>query len=213
VWVEFDISPTWYFEGAEETYFAISSVEVANVEMGGRDQFKIPIEPRSDVSVTPGSVGTPLFLYYAPFGEDPAKASEELRTFESRGALLNPDYFRDKVYASFTLNNFGTEEKGNSITGMKAKGDVVTYAFKVRQFSVGEWRVQPNRENPDGFGRTGQTKTTGGILPDLSGLFSGPGGVIMGIVLLGIAVLGILSFSGALPALLAIMLTSRRKGE
>lgn len=212
VWVEFDVSPTWYFEGAQETYFAISSVEVANVELGGRDQFKSPVDPRSDVSVSPGSVGTPLFLYYAPFGGDPAKATEELRTFKVRGATLNPAYFRDKVYGSFTLNNFGTEESGNALTGMKAQGDVVTYAFKVRQFTVGEWRVQPNRDNPTGYGRTAQTKTTRGLLPDLSGLFSGPGGILAGIIILGIAILGILSFSGLLPTLLALILT-RKRGE
>ena len=216
VWVEFDISPNWYFEGAEQTYFAIASVEVSDMNLGGFDHLNRPVAPRSDMSVNPGSPGTPLFLYYTPYrGDAPAKTADDVKTFYSRGAKLNPDYFRDKLYASFTLGNFGTEEKGNILVGVTAKGDVVTYAFVVRQFVVGQWTVQPDRETPAGYGRTAVTGESAGfitsILNPLMDWLGTPGGAVAGLLVMGVAVLAVLAFSGTLPVLLALLL--RGKGD
>ena len=215
VWVEFDISPSWYFEGTDATYFSIASVEVSDLNLGGFDQLGRAVEPRADMSVNPGSVGTPLYLYYAPYGTAaPAKDANDIKTFYARDTTLNPDYFRDKVYTYFTLGNFGTEEKGNILSGVTAKGDVVTYAFVVRQFVVGSWTVQPNREEPAGYGRPSVTGESAGILTSiinpLMDFFGSPGGIVAGILVAVVAALAVLAFSGMMPTLLALIFMRKR---
>lgn len=210
VWVEFDVSPTWYFEGTDLTHFAIASVEVSNVEKGGFDAYGNYVQPRSTMSVNPESTGSALYLYYTAFGQDPAKTSEELRTFEARDSELNPDYFRDKVYSYFTLANFGTEETGNIITGLKAKGDVITYAFTVRQFVVGEWYVQPNRAPPEGYGRESKVGNVAGLFPNIGKWLGTPLGAVTGLAFFAVILIAILSFTGVLPSILALLLM--RKG-
>ena len=215
VWVEFDISDTWYFEGAEKTHFAIASVEVSDMNLGGFDQLNRPVTPRTDMSVNPGSVGTPLYLYYAPYGMDaPAKEADDVKTFYARNTMLNPDYFRDNVYAYFTLKNFGTEEKGNILSGVTAKGDVVTYAFVVRQFVVGEWKAQPKSDIPDNYGRNALVGEGIGfitsLLNPLMDFFGSPGGAVAGILVLVVAALAVLAFSGMMPTLLALIFMRKR---
>jgi len=153
VWFEFDVTPTWYFQGAEKVYFAVAKVELAHVDVTAKDMAGNKYGANPSMSFIPESVGSILYLYLVPFEFDKAPNPDELKQYYYQNTTLNPLYFRDKVYAYITLADFGTQEWWEGLA-LKAKGDVVTLGFKVVQFVVGEWKVKDVGELPDDYGRS-----------------------------------------------------------
>lgn len=164
VWFEFDLQPTWYFEGADTARFAIAKVELSHINYG--EQTHEGASSPYDVSkprITPMSPGAVVTIYQNAFG---SLETEEKSSFEAlyyQNAKLNPNYFRDKVYGYITLNDFGTQEWWDYVT-LKAHGDVVTFGFTVTQFVVGEWKVQDIDDiDEDDFGRTAKFWESGWV--------------------------------------------------
>jgi len=160
VWFMFDIRPVWYFEGAEKTYFAIAKIELMHVDVSAEDMAGNEYDPNPSMSFIPESVGSILYIYTSPFGGESAPGEDDFKRYYYRNATLNPQYFRDKVYAYITLADFGTEEWWEGLA-LKAKGDVVTLAFKVVLFVVGEWKVRDISELPEDYGRHAKIGTWG----------------------------------------------------
>jgi hypothetical protein len=190
VWFELETKPSWYFEDADRTYFAIAKIQVANVLVSGHSVDKIDI--------TPESSGSSLFLFYEPYGGDPSYREEDFEGFTVDGTHLNPDFFGRTVYTMIELNDFGTQQYFEGLN-VKTQSDVVTYEFTVHQFIVGKWIVQdiddipplPDPDDPeaeDGYGRTGKT-TSVGVSFNFGEWLRTPNGIafIVGIVILIIA--------------------------
>jgi len=182
VWFMFDITPTWYFEGAEKTYFAIAKIELMHLDVTAKDMAGNEYPPNPSMSIVPESVGSILYIYTTPFGDEPAPSEDDFKQYYYQNTTLNPQYFRDKVYAYITLADFGTQEWWEGIS-MKAKGDVVTLGFKVVQFVVGEWKVKDEGELPDDYGRrakigvwgwTGLSDFLSGFVAAVTAWFSNP---------------------------------------
>jgi len=190
IWSEFDITPRKYFENQEVAYFAIGKIELSNVKVGGKDQYGKAVAPRDNINFAPESVGSILTIYTEPFGSK-SYAESEVKTYAYKGTRINPDYFRDKVYAHIDLKNFGVREEGNILTGLKATGDVITLGFNVHLFVVGEWKVKDiGKIDEDDYGRTAGTEEQwgiGGIFKSIGdaiiGIFSSPGGMLTGSIL------------------------------
>jgi len=172
VWVEFDISPTWFFEGADAAYFAIGKIEADFIQSEAKDNSGELVEARTGLDFYPESAGSILTLYDNPFGGRSYEDEGDIVTYAYRGVQLNPEYFQDKVYTHIDLNNFGTEEWGNVLTGLKAKGDVITIGFSVHQFVVGEW-VAPEESSLDEYeGRNSQTEESWAPLKPVADFFT-----------------------------------------
>jgi len=214
VWFEFDIAPTWYFQGAEKVYFAIAKVELAHVSVTAKDMAGNKYAANPSMSFIPESVGSVLYVYVNPFGGEKASDEAKLKSYYYQNTTLNPLYFQDKVYAYITLADFGTQEWWEGLA-LKAKGDVVTLGFKVVQFVVGEWKVKDVGEIPDDYGRSSKYGWTGwtglgDFWASLVGWFSNPFNVaglaaFIVVVIVALAALGLFWFFG-LPAM------SRKKG-
>lgn len=162
VWFEFDLTPIWYFEGADKCYFCIAKLKISDLAKGGRigDEKK---EAKPDLRVCPDSTSSILSIYSKPFGIESERAEKTAHEFQ--GKKLNPDLFTDKVYSYFTLVNFGTSSWSEFAgTQWKFQGDVVTVGLDVHVFVVGEWKVKDIQQVPDEYGRTSQTGQTGGFL-------------------------------------------------
>jgi hypothetical protein len=163
VWVEFDISPVWYFDVVPaNTYFAIAKVELANYKEGRvDDKGNFDATRFEDMSVSPGSPGGILTLYTQPFGAEQAPSESAFTAYTYQGTKLNPLYFRDKVYAHINLDNFGSSEYWDWAS-LIAKGDAVTFGFTVTQFVVGEWTVKDtDNVDWDKFGEDSKVSKTG----------------------------------------------------
>ena len=174
IWFEFNLKPIWYFEGAETSYFSIAKIRLSNIALGGKlgDEGK-ETDASSKCRVTPMSKGSILPIYYNPYGVANDRAEKESYVF--KGKKLNPDLFTDKVYAYFTLADFGTEV-WSVLFGSKWKGDVVTVGFDFHVFVVGEWKVQDIQEIPEEYGRTSKTGMTSGasFMEQLARILAGP---------------------------------------
>ena len=159
VWFEFDLTPTWYFEGTTTAYFAIAKMKVAHVKLGALDNDGEEVTPAKETSVAPESQGSILPIYYGLFAEQ-NPADKEVSDY--KGKQLNPDLFTSKVYTYFRLVNFGTTEWMETgaflLPVTKYKGDVVTVAVDVTVFVIGEWTVQDieDLEEYEDYGRTAQ---------------------------------------------------------
>lgn len=172
VWVEFDISPTWYFEGADTAYFAIGKIVCDFVQREAIDNEGNIVEARDGLDFFPESAGSVLTIYDQPFGGRSYKDEGDIVTYAYRGTALNPEYFQDKVYTHIDLNNFGTDEWGNPLFGLHAKGDVVTIGFTVHQFVVGEWIVKDVMDLDDYDGRGSQSSESWAPLKPVSDFFT-----------------------------------------
>jgi len=165
VWFEFDLTPTWYFEGADTAYFAIAKMQVADVKLHALDNDDNEVTPSLETSVTPQSQGSILPVYYGLFAEQNPADKDAM---DYQGRQLNPDLFTSKVYTYITLANFGTThwtETGAWLNIVdKWKGDVVTVSVDVTVFVIGEWTVQDieELEEYEDYGRTAKIGTTGG---------------------------------------------------
>jgi len=153
LWFEIDITPTWYIQDSGGTaYFAIGSIQVAAEKKFAVDNDGQNVNFETDMSYAPTERGL-LYMYNGLFGGEQTETSN-IQTYQ--GKELNPKYFRDKVYCHFDLNNFGVTG-WNELLTKKAKGDVVTVAFDVRVFVIGEWTVKDIQKIPSNFGFTAQT--------------------------------------------------------
>lgn len=150
IWIELDISPIWYFEGADQVYFGLGKVVTSDVAFGVLGKTDDDYSPTGKFSVTPESRTTYRYLYYSKYGTTQFTPTNP-KTYQGR--ILNPKIFGDKMYFHIDLNNFGTDRWGNPFTGYNSKGDAVTWGFDVHVFVVGEWKVQDIEEIPDVYGR------------------------------------------------------------
>jgi len=217
VWFEFDLQPVWYFEGTDATYFAIAKLQLAeDVAMGARHYKKGYVEKGGDedindqMRVTPSSSHSVVSIYHGLFGKSANIADKDAYSYQ--GKDLNPDLFTDKVYAKLTLDDFGVSSW--YAFGTHWRSDVVTYAFKMRVFVIGEWTVKDIDELPDEYGKTSKTGGLNVIAenPFIEFLGSGEGKLLMAI-LAGLAVLLLLAIFAptALLALFAIFGGKKRR--
>jgi len=163
VWLEFDLTPTWYIQGGGTAYFAIGKIQVAEFKKTAQDirGNELPLE--TDLSVVPQSPGANLYIFYGPWGVGSAETTASIY----QGKELNPKLFTNKVYAHFDLNNFGVTS-WNELFTIKIKGDVVTVGFDITVFVIGEWDVKDVQNIPGDFGRTSQTLMPPSLLDYLS---------------------------------------------
>jgi len=160
IWFEIDISDTWYIQGSGGTaHFAIGSILVSAEKKFAVDNDGKNVNFETDLSYAPTTSGD-LYMYKGLFGGEQAETSN-VQTYQDKE--LNPKYFRDKIYCHFDLNNFGVTGWNEGYT-QKAKGDVVTIAFDVRVFVIGEWTVKDIQKIPSNFGFTAQTDQPASIL-------------------------------------------------
>ena len=215
IWFEFDISPSWYFNGTDRTYFAIAKIELSNFKNYGKDGQGNILTATDSLRVVPMSSPSALTIYTNLFG---TTESEEPQAFYSfQGKQLNPLYFRDKVYSFISLKDFGTEQKWDWTT-LKAKGDVATFGFTVTQFVVGEWKVQDIGDIPEDYGRTSKY-TQNALGFDFPALFKGIGdwfsnplnAFLFWFVLIFIVIVIILAVTGTLPIVLMMLAGAGRR--
>lgn len=165
VWFQFDLTPTWYFEGATNAYFAIAELRISDIAIGGvlhkqgGDVEKD--ESNKECRVVPASKQSILTLYYGLFGMESNRAEQE--AYDFRGKKLNPDLFTDKVYSYFTLDDFGVTAWW--AWGRHWRGDTVTVAVDFVVFVIGEWVVQDVQNIPDEYGRGAKTAGTNFLAP------------------------------------------------
>jgi hypothetical protein len=164
VWLEFDLRPTWYIEGQGTAYFAIGKIQVAEFKRTAQDVNHNEVSLETQMSVTPESLSSLLYIYYGLFGTA-SSAEKEASSFE--GKLLNPDLFTDKVYAHVDFNNFGVTA-WNEFGTVKTKGDVATIGFDVTVFVIGEWDVKDVQNIPTDYGRWSQVYLPASLLDYLN---------------------------------------------
>jgi hypothetical protein len=86
------------------------------------------------------------------------------------------------------LNNFGVSTQPVNYFGRLEKGDTVTFAFEVRVFVIGEYKVKDTQPLPDQYGRFTQTQTTGvNWLTGIIGWLSSPANVSLLVIIIIIA--------------------------
>jgi len=150
IWLKLDISPMWYFEGADQVYFGLGKVVCSDVTAGKFGETDEDYEPTGKYSVVPASTTTYRYLYHTKYGTAQFTPTNP-KTY--RGRRLNPEIFGDEIYFNVNLANFGTHAYRDVLQAKHAKGDAVTWGFDVHVFVVGEWRVQDIEEIPTDYGR------------------------------------------------------------
>ena len=213
LWFEIDLTPVWYFEDVETSYFAVAKLQVADVRKAGLTNKGEELPARNDMSVRPESQGSVLTLYDGLFAKD-NPVTKEPNTYE--GQVLNPSLFTDKVYSYISLENFGTTFQSEFPTAQIYSGDVITFAFDVRVFVVGQWDVQDIQsiediEGEEGYGRTAKVGSSGFSLP---AWLSNPSNRLL-VAILGIVGLFVFLAIVAPWVLVAIfsLLGSKRRGR
>lgn len=171
VWFEFDLSPIWYFENMTNAYFCIATIRLSDFQLGGKlggTDYEDDFNP--ECRVLPMSPNTPLGIYYGLYGTSVNSAEKVVHDYEGR--KLNPALFTDKVYAYFTLQDFGMNAWREYLQ-YKYRADVVTVGFDVHVFVIGEWLVKEIQDLPDEYGRTAKTGSGGFAWADfLQALYS-----------------------------------------
>ena len=190
VWLEFDLSPTWYIEGGGTAYFAIAKIQLSDIKKSGKDANNQEITASTTMSVSPESVGGIMYIYNGLFGG--VTAEKEASTYQ--GKKLNPELFTDKVYAHFDLNNFGVNSV-RVLLGWDIYSDVVTVGFDITVFVIGEWTVKDVQQIPEDFGRTAKTDVT-----PLSQFINSPQGKLL--MILGAVIFILLAFAILAPTFL-----------
>jgi len=213
IWFEFNLAPIWYFEGTSTCYFSIAKIRLSDISLTGKLDNQDETEASQQVRVVPMSSGSILPIYYNAFGVANDRAEKEAYVFKDK--KLNPDLFTDKVYAYFTLADFGTKywmELGGLVKHWK--GDVVTVGFDIHVFVVGEWKVQDIQEIPEDYGRTSKTGAGGfTFLEQLARILAGPEfkmWFILGIIAIVLLVLAIFA-PWVLFAIFGLLKSSKRK--
>lgn len=211
VWFQIDLTPVWYFEGAERAYFAIAKMQLAEVKLDARDNQGNLVEAEKAVSVKPQSQGSILPVYYGEF----AKSSDATKTVSSyQGKQLNPDLFTDTVYTYVTLENFGTWAwtEYTPFPQWRYKGDVVTMAVDVHVFVIGQWDVK-DIESLEEYEDYGRTAKVGGAGFSIGDWFSLPENRLLLLLLAGFFVFLVLAIlaPAVLISIMAIFGSGRRK--
>jgi len=162
VWFEFDLTPTWYIEGGGTAYFALAKITLSNKKSEVKDNAGNIHTSDTSMSFSPGS--GQLYMYNEKWG---ATQTSQVDAHTFQGKVLNPAYFRNKLYAHFDLNNFGIRS-WIDFPSVRSKGDVVTVGFDVTVFVIGEWDVKDIADvDLDDFGRTTKITSTGPSLMDV----------------------------------------------
>ena len=204
VWINMEMEPTWYIEGGGTAYFAVGKIQLAhNVLYSALDVDGNTADTRNSVSISPESTNSLLYLYYDAWGGE--RAESDVYTYKNK--VLNDAYFTDDVNFRIDFNNFGVES-GSDPFGIFwwTKGDVVTAAFDVTVFVIGEWSVQDIESDPDIYGRfTRQSYDLEGIINAVIGWFSSPYGWL---IMLVIAFVLILVFA---PWIFTLVLGGKRR--
>lgn len=210
LWFELNLTPMWYFNGTEASYFAIASLRLSDINYGalqGDNREKVSHDSR--LRVTPSSESSILPIYYAGFGGSRA----EQQAYSYKGKKLNPDLFTNRVYTYLTLNDFGVSSWWD--WGWFWKADVVTVGLDVEVFVIGEWKVMDIQDLPDEYGRSAKSGGEGLGLGGIFGAFFGsPEGRIWVLIILAIGVFLALAIGAPwlLVALSGGLFGARRKG-
>ena len=161
VWFKLDTSPSWIFEGADQSYFTVGKIEVDYVQKQGREIGKIDVSPESQ--------GTAMTLFYQPYGSPVDFDEETWKGYESSGVRLNPEVFRDTLYTMIRLDDFGTQQDWG-IGWIATEGDIVTWEFTVKVFVIGEWELidvqdvsELELDEESGYGRESKFETVVGF--------------------------------------------------
>jgi hypothetical protein len=152
VWIELDLEPTWVFENADRTYFGIGKIQCSAVKVSAHKEERVDFFPES--------VGSPLTIFYNPYGEPIDLDEDSFEGYAVDGTLLNPAIFRDKVYTMVSLYDFGTQGWLDGLS-YKNQGDIVTWEFTIHVFVVGEWITKDVQEVPEDYERASKIQTTG----------------------------------------------------
>jgi len=204
IWIEFDLTPTWYIEGGGTAYFAIGKIQVSDVKKYAKDNNDHELTAETELSFLPESEGASLYVYYGLWGVGGA----ESEAYKYQGKALNPALFTNKVYAKLTLNNFGVTN-WYDFPVVKTKGDAIVLGFSVTAFIIGEWDVKDIQNIPEDFGRT--TKTT--MPPSLMDYLSDPRiqALLTLLAMAGFFLIIMLVAPGVLIAIVAIFMGGRKR--
>jgi len=189
IWFRIDLNKdNWYFkEQPDKVYFAIAKIQVVHLYRDGLDP--------NVIDTTPESIGSYLPIYLGFKGEEYSGDTLYTKILSYKNRSLNPIYFRESVYTKIILNDFGTQER--PVWGWppyEYKADVVTYAFKVHVFVIGDWKVQNVDDIPDDYGRRAKFKDNPSIDDFFAWMFTGLSNplVLFLMILIAIVVLFIL---------------------
>jgi hypothetical protein len=171
VWLEVNTAPTWYYQNAEKTYFALGKVQLSNgVDYNGHTNqnggllMTNSVPARSTVSIMPESQSSLLYMYNAPFGDSSAGPQTQ---YSFEGQALNPEIFKDKSYLKIDMNKFGIYGGSSvplTLMGGWVQGDVAVVCLDVTVFTIGEWQVQDVQNDPSNYGRFVRTDVSGDFL-------------------------------------------------
>jgi len=204
IWFQFDLNPVWYFENQTVCYFAIAKLEVSSIKIEGYDT-KI-------IDLTPESAGSVLTVYLNPFGVEENPSESDFTQFYYNKLKLNPEYFRDVVYAKIILNDFGSQSY-SGFWGPNCQADVVTFGFTVTQFVVGEWKVKDIGDIPEDYGRTSKIQYTPSPWDLIGEWLTNPWTLFwMGILGSLFLLVLLIVFAPGLLAIIAAWIFGRRKG-
>lgn len=208
VWIKFDISPTWYIQGGGVGYLAIAECNLCALPIkAGHDVNGVVYAARTDEGVSPESPPTPLKLYYNPWGYG-GQISKDPYTYD--GKILNPQYFTNALYAHVDLDNFGVWAGAKDAFYTYTVGDVATFAFDIRVFVIGDYRVIDIQKDPDQFGKTTPVVTPGdNWLSGIVGWLSQPANIAL-LMVIGVIVL-IVIFAPWLLLVIVALFTGGKK--
>jgi hypothetical protein len=136
IWLRISVSPSWYFEGADKTFFGLAYMELENFEIRNGDPDIIEVIPEAQWAALP--------IYYSAFGTQEKLLDAEQQAQQYQGKLLNPEVFRTEWYTTLTMRNFGVEDWWTPFHGWK--GESVQFTVFTHVFVVGEWIVKPEIE-------------------------------------------------------------------
>jgi len=195
VWLRLSVSPSWYFEGADKTFFGLAYMELENFQIRDGDP--------NIVEVIPEAQWAALSIYYSAFGTQETILPAEQQALTYQGKLLNPEVFRTEWYTTITMRNFGVEDWWTPLHGWK--GESVQFTIFTHVFVVGEWIVKPEIERTM---ETHQAQTALTWLDklwlDMSNWFSNPFNTLFTILIL--AVVAIIFLIIVFPVLLTTKL-------
>lgn len=202
VWLKLKVGPSWYIKGAEEVFFGLAYMELAQFTSLSEGDRSLDALPKAKWEA---------FSMCDRLGN--LKSTSQLTPTEQvekiyKGCRLNENVFKDEWYTLITLTNFGTYDY-NWFDG-SYKADSAQWRALVHVFVVGKWVVKPEEERdmephepPEGEGWFVN------LLNALSGFFSSPLGFFSLLLIGGIVILIVIILSGYLPMIL-VYLGSRR---
>lgn len=162
IWLRLEAAPSWYFEGADEVYFGLGYMELA--------QFTSFLDHENPlVEVMPESKWAAFSIYNSLNGASEYVGNPVAQASTFEGTLLNPAVFRDEWHTVITVDNFGVFDYNSWDASYNT--DSVQLKVLVHVFVVGEWTVQPDEERDM---EEHESDERGGWLTDLIDLFNDP---------------------------------------